>query len=199
MQSNGARTVTSARTRVPEVGDETGTGRPRQGAGVLAPRTSRCHPKWRTPAERSRGRVALHGMGRMCSPSTDDIRWLSPLPEGEGQGEGEGRPRIAAPRVCPLLSPSPRPSPSGRGRIGGPRWSICSRPAPLAGAYRRYASASRVTGCATRRSTPRERQPVTSWSRQPGLPVATTCALVAMTWSIFRSSSWPAISGCVRL
>ena len=51
------------------------------------------------------------GTGRTGNRWTDDIRRLSPRPEGEGRGEGEGRPLTAAPRVCPLLSPSLRPYP----------------------------------------------------------------------------------------
>ena len=47
---------------------------------------------------------------------------------GRVRVRGNGRPRFAAPRVCPLLSPSPRPSPSGRGRIEGPHRSVRGRP-----------------------------------------------------------------------
>ncbi len=44
MQFNGARTVTSARTYLPEVCVETGPGRPPGGAGVLTPKTSKRCP-----------------------------------------------------------------------------------------------------------------------------------------------------------
>ena len=53
----------------------------------------------------------------------------------------------------------------------------------------RYASASSVTGCATRSGKPSRLAPLTSWRRQPGLPVATTSQRVARMCFIFRSRS----------
>jgi len=103
-------------------------------------------------------------------------------PKGRGPKKRFMLPRFPAVRTaleliagCAVLPPRRMSKDRPRGSAALPgSWQASTTSQALL----RYASASSVIGCATRNAIPRRLAPLMIWSKQPGLPVATTSAPV---------------------